>query len=269
MAKNKWSSVRLTRAFSWTTAEHMAELSRDAYLKPEEFKKIYPRAKFVYHEESDTECFLWRPPKSKQPRVVFRGTEPTSFDDIKTDLNFKQTETAGEIGEVHQGFKNALDGVWPEVEKWLKDTDEDIFITGHSLGAALATIGAVRINNEKVRLYTFGSPKCVDKNVVNNVSIGGHSWRFRNNNDLVTKVPPIGDFKHLGKTMYFNSNGDWVEHLSKYTFWIGWLKGTWDGLKKFKWDSFADHSMNDYVYLVQKQKEKDQDAFEKEMDGEA
>mgnify|MGYP003118886274 CR=1 FL=1 len=52
MAKNKWSSVRLTRAFSWTTAEHMAELSRDAYLKPEEFKKIYPRAKFVYHEES-------------------------------------------------------------------------------------------------------------------------------------------------------------------------------------------------------------------------
>ena len=54
------------------------------------------------------------------------------------------------------------------------------------------TIGGVRINNEKVRLYTFGSPKCVDKDVVNNVSIGGHSWRFRNNNDLVTKVPPIG-----------------------------------------------------------------------------
>ena len=27
--------------------------------------------------------------------------------------------------------------------------------------------------------------------------------------------------------------------------------------------------MNDYVYLVQKQQEKDQDAFEKEMDGES
>ena len=85
MAKNKWSSIRLTRAFSWSTAEHMAELSRDAYLPPEEFKKIYPRAKFVYDEEHDTECFLWRPPKSNQPRVVFRGTEPNSFDDIKID----------------------------------------------------------------------------------------------------------------------------------------------------------------------------------------
>lgn len=269
MAKNKWASVRLTRSFSWSTAEHMAELSRDAYLPPEEFKKIYPKSKFLYNEEFDTECYLWRPTKSTQPRIVFRGTEPTSWEDIKTDLSFKQTETAGDIGEVHLGFKKALDSVWDDVVKWLKPTDTDIFLTGHSLGAALATVGAVRLNNEHVRLYTFGSPKCVDKDVVNNVTIGGHSWRFRNNNDIVTKVPPIGDFKHLGKTMYFNSKGDWVEHLSKYTFWIGWLKGTWDGLKKFKWDSFADHSMNDYVYLVQKQSEKDQNEFEKEVDGEA
>ncbi len=265
MAKNKWATVHLTRAFSWTNAEHMVELSRDAYLPEKEFKKIYPRAKFLYNEETDTECYLWRPAKSHQPRIVFRGTEANSFEDIKTDISVKHTESAGELGEVHLGFKTALDSVWKDIEKWLKPTDKDVFITGHSLGAALATVASVRINNEHVRLYTFGSPKCVDQEVVDNVSIGGHAWRFRNNNDIVTKVPPWG-FKHLGKTMYFNANGDWVEHLTKWTFWMGWFRGTWDGLKNKSWDGFRDHSVNNYVYLVGMAKAKEEDEFHKEIE---
>ena len=98
--------------------------------------------------------------------LVFRGTEPTQWQDIKADLDIKKVQSKsidGKLeGKVHRGFKYALNDVWEDVVKYMKECETDkkqIYITGHSLGAALATLVAGRLNNPDVVLYTFGSPR--------------------------------------------------------------------------------------------------------------
>ena len=248
----------LSHAFTWDNANILACMSRDAYLEPKEFKKKYKKAKFV--ENDGTECYIWPVPppegggKSNQLVVVFRGTEPTSWEDIKADLQFARTTAESGVGFVHYGFKDALDDVWEKLQKNFKDNF--LFFCGHSLGGALATLAAGRVNTEKCHLYTFGSPKCVDKQWVDSMVFSSHAYRFRNNNDVVTKVPTFG-FKHFGRMMYFDVDGHFKQHFNKWYLLGQWILGNARGLKNFSWDSFSDHSMENYVDHILAQCEKD------------
>ena len=77
----------------------------------------------------------------------------------------------------------------------------DFYITGHSLGGAFATLAAMDVItnkkygmenlNQKLHLYTFGSPRVGDLEFVNTVqSYIPDMWRVVNNMDLVPHVPP-------------------------------------------------------------------------------
>ena len=58
----------------------------------------------------------------------------------------------------------------------------------HSLGAALATICASRLDAHE--LYTFGSPRVGNRAFVKEMKNDGiQHYRFVNNNDIVTGVP--------------------------------------------------------------------------------
>ena len=68
-------------------------------------------------------------------------------------------------GNVHRGFKAALLEVWTDLENYVSNLQKDnlkIWITGHSLGAALATLAADRYGNVQ-GLYTYGSPRVGDQ----------------------------------------------------------------------------------------------------------
>ena len=118
-----------------------------------------------------TECFAAS--NAKFSIVAFRGTESrrregeTDFRhvvaDVKTDCNIKLVES-GQGGKVHEGFKNAVDEVWHDLLDYLKSmrrNHRELWITGHSLGAALATLSADRYGDVR-GLYTFGSPRVGD-----------------------------------------------------------------------------------------------------------
>ena len=67
-----------------------------------------------------------------------------------------------EIG-VHAGFQFALNSVWDRTSTLLEgyraaNPTAPVFFTGHSLGAALATLAIARFRGGKAALYTFGSP---------------------------------------------------------------------------------------------------------------
>lgn len=122
--------------------------------------------------------------------VAFRGTEKDG-NDILSDINFRFVKTS--VGRVHRGFLESWEDVEDLIRMELNDKKEKVYVTGHSLGGAIATMAAFHLNR-KVIAYTYGSPR-IGKNL-HNGGIIKDIFRFVYENDIVTRVP----FKFLGFT---------------------------------------------------------------------
>jgi triacylglycerol lipase len=124
--------------------------------------------------------------------LAFRGTEPDSLIDIKADAHasIRKCETSGMI---HSGFYFAYQEIRKEIEESLLKAaygKKPLYITGHSLGGALATI-ATKLIYYKGGLsacYTFGSPRVGNDDWINNIKTPIH--RLVNAADCVTMLPP-------------------------------------------------------------------------------
>ncbi len=142
--------------------------------------------------------------------LAFRGTQPGEVRDLATDLKFHQRELSAVGGSVavHSGFLEALEHVWEPVQSCLEalsETSTPVWFTGHSLGAALATLAAVR--HQPAALYTFGSPR-VGQEGLRNVLVGFEVERFVNCTDIVTSVPPpLLRYRHAGTQRFFTHLG--------------------------------------------------------------
>jgi triacylglycerol lipase len=142
--------------------------------------------------------------------VAFRGTEANPVDWI-TDARFNPV--AGAFGApVHSGFKVALDEVWDDVAG-LAGRPLSLFFTGHSLGAALATLGAARwaeSGGNVAGVFTFGQPRTGQTAFVSayNAKLADVTYRFVNHIDLVTRVPLwVQRYRHVGRRMYWDGSG--------------------------------------------------------------
>ncbi|MBW2355450.1 MAG: hypothetical protein JRF23_01550 [Deltaproteobacteria bacterium] len=102
-------------------------------------------------------------------------------------------------GKVHGGFKQALLGFWLQILEALCRIEVPVFYTGHSLGAALATLAASL--RPPRALYTFGSPRVGDRRfgrTLDRLPV----FRIANPLDIVTDLPPTGwrsGFRHVGE----------------------------------------------------------------------
>ncbi len=126
--------------------------------------------------------------------LAFRGTEPKRIKDIKTDLNavIKQCNSGGKI---HTGFDKAFAEVALDIQKTLNQKaykNKPLYITGHSLGGALATIAAKKLTHAGgiAACYTYGSPRVGDTEWIANIKTP--IYRIVNAHDPVTLVPPSG-----------------------------------------------------------------------------
>jgi len=184
--------------------------------------------------------------------IVFRGTEPDQMKDILADAKAWRKK-AREKGLVHFGFAQAIDHVYDDIVRWISEQKLDdgfeITCTGHSLGAALATIMASRLDAHE--LYTFGSPRVGNKAFVKEMDNDNiKHWRFVNNNDIVTKVPFPFIYRHHGQLVYINHHGN----IRKMTPWQR-FKDRWRGraraiAKGQVFDGIFDHSMDLYKKKV-------------------
>tara|TARA_E500000178_G_scaffold328119_1_gene357797 strand:- start:647 stop:1393 length:747 start_codon:yes stop_codon:yes gene_type:complete len=225
-----------------------AEMAKIAYEDGKEakpfFKNLgYTGHKFIDHDGAQAHC-VWT---SKEFVLCCRGTEPTELNDLKADLNI-WPDKAQVGGWVHNGFQNEIDDIWPDIIATLKKhTKKKISICGHSLGGAMATIAASRLLEYKPVLYTFGSPRVGSAAFVKECADLEH-YRFVNNNDLVTVIPPwFMGYRHHGQVMYFNYNGI-IKNLAWWRKLKDKLRGiatSWINLKPF--DGLSDHSMDNYT----------------------
>jgi triacylglycerol lipase len=186
--------------------------------------------------------------------IACRGTEPNEWNDIRADAN-AQSVIAETVGRVHRGFKTEVDDLWPMVETALLDNTHTLYFCGHSLGGAMATICSGRcflshIPSNPIELFTFGSPRVGNKRYINYVKL--QHYRFVNNNDIVTRVPPafLG-YRHCGNEVYFDRNGR-IRKLGMVSKRRDKWRGFLNGLRSWKIDHFADHSIHRYIDAILK-----------------
>lgn len=122
--------------------------------------------------------------------LAFRGTE-ADYRDILTDINarfYKKPDGA----KTHTGFLQAYKRVGGEVREACGKVGEDgyrLYVTGHSLGGALAMIATRDLAADHLAAcYTFGSPKVGNEEF-------GHAikppiYRVVNAADVVARIPP-------------------------------------------------------------------------------
>lgn len=125
--------------------------------------------------------------------VVFKGTD--DIFDLLVDINFFPKKTP--IGIVHRGFHNTFSKIYSKLKEHLDQTENKIFLTGHSLGAALAVICSAYFKHKNLMLITFGSPRVGAKSFIDYVSKDVLHIRWENICDIVCCSPPI--FRHFGE----------------------------------------------------------------------
>lgn len=187
--------------------------------------------------------------------LAFRGTDsddPTDFGD-DADLILKPWKKGG---RVHSGFERALEDVWPQIEPVLDRVQARTIITGHSLGAALATLATSLYTPDA--LYTFGSPRVGDLAFIGTLKTVNALRRYVNCCDLVTRIPPepLG-YEHVGSPLYIDCRGNLIKAPSADVILRDRVTATGDYLQQYAWRTgtvavreLADHAPINYVWAL-------------------
>ena len=184
--------------------------TRDQFLSP----KGWRQESTDFFNASGTQAALFVNAKLQCAALVFRGT--LGLNDTITDLAIRPVPWQGR-GHVHGGFKKALDVVWDTIHSRLSSVAFPVFFTGHSLGAALATLAAARCLQDTrmtspAALYTFGSPRVGDAAFGTGLQ-GLFHCRIVNDKDIVATVPPVlslpllPKFQHIGQLHQIEHDG--------------------------------------------------------------
>lgn len=248
---------------AWTMA-HMANL---AYIPFEEDKLGMEQLEYSLQSgwfnlmetfnKKGTQAFIAK--NDEFAVLAFRGTQPTKWEDVRTDLRALKQNTIE--GKVHKGFKNAFDDVKEEIVNVLQNSlgkDLPLYITGHSLGAALATVATQELEEEFDDLiaacYTFGSPRVGDGKYEK--SIKAPFYRIVNATDIVTLVPFfLGTFVHVGDPRYLSRSK--VDNAYRVYRGIPFVRRSFEALietilpifrlKNPFWPWISAHSMDFYI----------------------
>jgi triacylglycerol lipase len=174
----------------------------DAGIIVEETKTELPLA--------STRCFVATGPNVTI--IAFAGTDPVVLANWISDFDIHLRASGAA-----DGFSTAAEVVWPKLKQIIDQSgsiQRNIFVTGHSLGAALAALIAYRIGEMPVAgvagVYTFGMPRPGDSTfaVAYNARLGSRTYRLVHGDDLVPTVAPshLG-FRHVGRHLHCGRNG--------------------------------------------------------------
>ena len=162
-------------------------------------------------EHHDTHGYIGYQPITQSIAVAFRGSESVS--NWLSDLDAVLTEYPNCQGcEVHKGFYAAEQAVISQVKDEVvrllsKYPNYQVLVTGHSLGAALATLTASDLRLEgidNVRMFNYGSPRVGNTAFANFYSslLGNRSNRVTHHKDIVPHSPMHERFTHISHEYY-------------------------------------------------------------------
>ena len=205
-------------SFNVINAWWLAEISTLVYADEDFVRSRFEAAGLSnvrFFDKQSTQCFVAH--NDKYAIVAFRGSEiwkkRQTLDlndvlaDLKADVDIRLVDWH-QGGKVHRGFMEALYEVWPDLLPYISKLDDKgckVWITGHSLGGALAVLcGGLYGKTQGV--YTFGSPWVGDKNFKEHLSV--KVYRIVNGKDIVSRIPSFGIFVYIGELKFIDSNGN-------------------------------------------------------------
>jgi hypothetical protein len=140
--------------------------------------------------------------------IAFAGTE--SILDWLTD--FMALHVSWYDFRVHNGFYREFYKLMPQVMEVVKQYSRgsDILVTGHSMGAALASMTSYYLAREydlPTTCITFESPRVGDRGWAKSFNkYVPRSIRIQHDEDLVCRVPKIG-YRHVDRLVRINDQG--------------------------------------------------------------
>ena len=155
---------------------------------------------------SGTQAFLAH--NNRYSVLAFRGT--SDWTDVQTDIRAGRVSAGDGVGKVHSGFFNAYGLVSERISRRLEEVKfMPLYITGHSLGGALATV-ALRylekvegLKDQIAACYTFGSPRVGNADFESDIR--SPVYRVVNFTDIVTFLPLFTmGFTHVGDVRYLD-----------------------------------------------------------------
>lgn len=255
--------------FSLSNAAMLAQCSLLIYVRETEFiETTLAKAGFSDTEifdESGTYAFLAE--SEKHIVIAFRGTETGDKVDYLTDAKFHQ-EDFTENGTAHAGFIAALQKVEKAISASLEirlkvSPDKTVWVTGHSMGGALATLYSIQNADSVDALYLMGSPRATGQKLAKHWQGTLPIFRIVNNNDLVARVPGQPFYQHVGPTYFLTADHEliidppfskaWKERLKGHKKFIKrlisdhWLESDFSAIPS---DYFVDHSQLHYAQIL-------------------
>ncbi|MBI3272489.1 MAG: lipase family protein [Planctomycetes bacterium] len=194
------------------------------------------------------------PTPVREPRSAADDARPTR----RFPLAAVSTTPATD-GRVHQGFQEALDPVWSQVNTLLVSFAArglPVWYTGHSLGAALSTLAASR--RPPAGLVTFGSPRVGNEAFVRDLD-AGRIERFVHCCDVIPTLPPeLLGYRHAGTLRFLTSGArlrveptagrllrDQVLGVYRYAAHLPWFR---PGMVKVRF--LVDHAIPNYEAAI-------------------
>jgi len=229
-----------------------------AKLSPLGFQSVQFFESTTHATQGGAHCFLAihddPDPSKKLAVVAFRGTDKDDPSDLLDDVDVPLVNWSTG-GKVFDGWKDALGEVQGKLLPAIQPINYKLLITGHSLGAAMATLLASL--KTPTALYTIGSPRVGDAAFV--ASLGGvPNCRYVDCCDVVTELPPeVLGYTHLGSMLYIDRHRKITNNPPENTVSADRLIARVEYLIKYAWKSgnvgvrdLADHAPINYVTAI-------------------
>jgi triacylglycerol lipase len=227
--------------FNISNAWWLAEISRLIY-HPQFFEKDniqlgsfnYEIINYIEHKSTSTHVALLKIIQDNPcVAIAFRGSDET--EDWNINAQAYQTSFDNN-GKVHSGFLKAYASIRDELLNSLANNALPIFITGHSLGAALSVLATSDLKNNLNydSCYTFGSPRIGDANFIQTIN-NKNIYRVVNNCDVVTTIPidfALIKYHHAGESFLLNDNGKLIEGMGEEEIY-SYQKNNLSSLKEY------------------------------------
>ena len=226
-----------------------AERSSAAYKTDAVIKSKYPFTVRVHSaDQTAVRYFLEQNDKTHTQFIAVRGT--ANNENFSEDLDVTVREDRKVNIPVHSGFDLAARSIYDDVKPYLKPGYKT-YVTGHSLGGAVAAILAIYLIEDGVavdRVVTFGQPRFTTTDGVKRLS-SLPLTRVVDENDIVPMVPPgnaLRPYDHVGPEV--------ILLKERYFVYLASHDATRIALGEF-WRSVAfadmpDHKMNNYLKRI-------------------